>query len=128
MKLTARQQKFVHAYIASGNASDAARRAGYGKPGQEGYRLLKNAQVARAIAQVTAAGASAKIADAQERKEFWTAVMRGDHDSEMKDRLKAAELLGKTAGDFTETRRVVVEGLDWRALIADPRGTEPDAA
>jgi hypothetical protein len=49
--LTTKQQEFVAAYIgeAHGNATEAARMAGYAKPGQEGHRLLKNAEIAMRV-------------------------------------------------------------------------------
>jgi len=49
-ELPPKRQLFVEAYIASGcNATEAARRAGYAAPAEEGYRLLRIAQVAEAI-------------------------------------------------------------------------------
>ena len=48
--LTAKQQAFLEEYLACGfNASEAARRAGYAKPGQQGHRLLKNVEISAAI-------------------------------------------------------------------------------
>jgi hypothetical protein len=44
-----------------------------------------------------------------ERQQFWTAVLRGEESAEMKDRLKASELLGKCQGDFIE--RVESSGI-----------------
>ena len=41
------------------------------------------------------------IATRQERQEFWTSVLRNEEEA-MKNRLKAAELLGKSEGDFLE--------------------------
>jgi phage terminase small subunit len=50
--LTNKQSAFVEAYLACGfNASEAARQAGYAKPGQQGHRLLKNVEIAAAIQQ-----------------------------------------------------------------------------
>ena len=51
--LTSKQHAFVAAYIgvARGNASEAARIAEYAKPGQEGHRLLKIAEIDAAIQQ-----------------------------------------------------------------------------
>lgn len=54
--LTARQRVFVEAYLDCLNATEAARRAGYKKPMQEGWRLLRNAE----IAAVVEAGLSSK--------------------------------------------------------------------
>lgn len=47
MGLTLKQQKFVEVYIttANGNATRAATEAGYASPMQEGYRLLRNAEI-----------------------------------------------------------------------------------
>jgi phage terminase small subunit len=51
MALTNKQQVFVEAYLgdARWNATEAARIAGYAEPGQQGYRLLKNVQIAEAV-------------------------------------------------------------------------------
>lgn len=47
--LTNKQRVFIEAYLVSWNASDAARKARYAKPGQQGHRLLKNVEIAAAI-------------------------------------------------------------------------------
>lgn len=47
--LTARQRVFVEAYLDCLNATEAARRAQYKKPMQEGWRLLRNAEIAAAV-------------------------------------------------------------------------------
>lgn len=50
-KLTPRQQRFVSEYLKSGNAGEAARRAGYSEKyaAQNADKLLKSTNVARAI-------------------------------------------------------------------------------
>lgn len=51
-KLTPRREAFAKNFIRNGgNATDAARKAGYKKPEQEGCRLLKNADVLAYIAE-----------------------------------------------------------------------------
>ncbi len=45
MPLTNKRKVFVAEYLRCWNASEAARRAEYAKPGAEGHRLLKNAEV-----------------------------------------------------------------------------------
>ena len=103
-KLTAKQQKFVEHYAACGNATEAARLAGYSAKytRENASKLLQNTTIQAALAALTKKVSSARIATAQERQEFWTAVMRGEFgdEAEMKDRLKASELLGKTQTDF----------------------------
>lgn len=118
-KLTSRQQAFVEHYAACGNATEAARRAGYKRPNPQGAENLAKPGIKAALSAITSKVASARIATAQERQEFWTGVMRGvdvcksnaaptdqapnqspEPGIEMKDRLKASELLGKAQRDF----------------------------
>jgi phage terminase small subunit len=50
--LTPKQQAFVEAYLANGfNATAAARRLKYANPDRQGYRLLRNVEIAAAIRQ-----------------------------------------------------------------------------
>ena len=52
MNLTPKQKAFVHEYIKNGgNASDAARRAGYKNHEVEGTRLIRNDKVLAYIAE-----------------------------------------------------------------------------
>ena len=100
-ELTAMQMAFVKAYC--GNATEAAIKAGYSKKTaySQGQRLLKNVEVANAITCREKKSASVMIADRQERQSFWTTVLR-DAEEDMKNRLKAAELLGRSEGDFLD--------------------------
>lgn len=47
--LTDKRKVFVEAYLDCLNATEAARRAGYAKPMQEGHRLLRIAEIAEAV-------------------------------------------------------------------------------
>lgn len=111
MALTPKQQAFVDAY--DGNGTAAARAAGYkgtdNALGVQAHALLRNPKVLAAIqartnlapslrADVTQA---AHIATRAERQAFWTQVMF-DQSKKMTDRLKAAELLGKSEADFVD--------------------------
>ena len=100
-KLNARQQAFVEAY--AGNATAAALAAGYSEKSArvQGRRLITNDNVANAIKEREAQRLAPTIASRRERQEFWTSVLRNE-DEAMKNRLKAAELLGKSEGDFLE--------------------------
>ena len=100
-KLTARQRAFVEAY--AGNATAAALAAGYSKKSArvQGRRLITKDNVAKAIKEREAQRLAPTIATRQERQEFWTSVLRNEEEA-MKNRLKAAELLGKSEGDFLE--------------------------
>lgn len=71
-KLTTKQELFVAAYLgaAHGNATEAARMAGYAVPRQEGARLLSNAVIAARVSQHIAT----KYADADRVLEELTDV------------------------------------------------------
>ena len=126
MKLTIKQQRFADEYIISGNATDAAIKAGYAKRAayQQGAENLKKPHIKTYIDERLEAINSAKIADQEEVLQYLTEVLRGkssateivvemvgDGTSEAKlvvkppsekEKLKAAELLGKRYGAFTD--------------------------
>ena len=126
--MTPRQQKFCDEYLISGNATDAAIKAGYSRKTAKsiGQRLLTFVDLKQYIETELEKLHSAKIADAEEVMKYLTSVMRGEHteqvlklvgegvqtvtdiDVSAKERLKAAELIGKRYGLFTE--KVGLEG------------------
>lgn len=126
-----RQKAFSEHYVVCRNATQAARLAGYSEryAGTNADKLLKNTNVQATIAALTEQISSVRIADAKERHEFWTSVMRGHEEGfkglEMKDRLKASELLGRAQLDFVE-KVEVKHGLlepDWEALLGPAPST-----
>lgn len=120
--LTAKQQRFCDEYLIDLNATQAAIRAGYSKKTAYsiGEQNLKKLELKKYIEDRMAEKESALIADQNEVLKYLTAVMRGDHteqtpifigegiqkitdiDVSAKDRLKAAELLGKRYSLFTD--------------------------
>ena len=126
--MTPRQQKFCDEYLISGNATDAAIKAGYSRKTakQTGSENLAKPNLRAYIDEQLAKIHSAKIADAEEVMKYLTSVMRGGHteqvlklvgegvqtvtdiDVSAKERLKAAELIGKRYGLFTD--KVGLEG------------------
>ena len=99
--LTAKQQRFVSAY--DGNATRAAIEAGYSERWAASNidKLLKNTEIQAAIQNREKDRTSSLIATREERQQFWTAIMR-DEETELKDRLRASELLAKSEADFLE--------------------------
>jgi phage terminase small subunit len=69
LALTGRREAFVAYYCgeAKQNASEAARLAGYANPAEEGYRLLRNDQIAAAVAAFRAEIKARGIAHKQNR-------------------------------------------------------------
>lgn len=126
MKLTLKQQRFADEYIISGNASQAAIKAGYSRHSAHriAVRNLQRPDIKAYIAERLKKLDDEKIAKQEEVLEYLTAVMRGKSQSEIvvvegtgdgcsearrlnkapdeKERLKAAELLGKRYRLFTE--------------------------
>ena len=126
--MTPRQRKFCDEYLISGNATDAAIKAGYSPKTakQTGSENLAKPDLKAYIETELEKLHSAKIADAEEVMKYLTSVMVGEHTEEIpilcgdgcqeltqkevgaKERLKAAELIGKRYGMFTD--KVGVEG------------------
>lgn len=122
MAMTAKQQRFCDEYLIDLNATQAAIRAGYSKKTARtiGQQNLTKLDIRQYIDARMAEKESALIADQNEVLKYLTAVMRGDHteqtpifigdgiqkitdiDVSAKDRLKAAELLGKRYSLFTD--------------------------
>lgn len=75
-KHTIKQQRFIDFY--DGNATDAARKAGYKNPKSQGQRLLTFVDIARAVQKRENKRNGKHIATRQERQEFWTSAMNFD--------------------------------------------------
>lgn len=94
--MNVRQQKFCDYYLQSGNATDAAIKAGYSEKTAYsiGQRLLKNVEIEKYNAEHQQKAHKERIATAEEILEFWSETMR-DEELTRKDRLRASENLGK---------------------------------
>lgn len=94
--MNVRQQKFCDYYLQSGNATDAAIKAGYSEKTAYsiGQRLLKNVEIEKYNAKHQQKAHKERIASANEVLEFWSETMR-DEKQTRKDRLRASENLGK---------------------------------
>ena len=125
-KMSAKQQRFCDEYLISLNATQAAIKAGYTKKyaHTNANKLLQNTTIKDFIDARMAEKESELIADQDEVLKYLTSVMRGKSQAEVvvvlntsdfsseakkvqkapdeKERLKAAELLGKRYGLYTE--------------------------
>ncbi|HAT4106018.1 TPA: terminase small subunit [Clostridium perfringens] len=123
-KLTPKQKAFADYYIELGNATEAARRAGYKKPNVQGSQNLEKLSIKSYIDERINALDETRIAKGEEVLEYLTKVMRGEEkdqfglDASLQDRTKAAELLGKRYRLFTDkieadvNQTVIFEGED----------------
>ena len=125
-KLTIRQKAFADFYIELGNATEAARRAGYSDKTVRaiGAENLTKPSIKTYIEERLKQIDDERIASAAEVMKYLTAVLRGEETEEVvvvegigegcsearnvtkeisaKERLKAAELLGKRYALFTD--------------------------
>lgn len=121
-KLTQKQRRFIDEYIISGNATQAAIKAGYSKKTARkiGQENLTKPDIKAAIEKRNAEIRSEKTADMTEVMEYLTSVMRGEQTESVatskgvysnvevsaKDRIKAAELIGKRNGAWTDKKEI----------------------
>lgn len=141
--VTEKQKRFCDEYLKDLNAKQAAVRAGYSPKTakQIGQRMLTFVDLKSYIDEQLELLHNQKTADAQEILEYLTSVMRGEHteqtlqlvgdgvqkitdiDVSEKERMKAAEMLGKYHALWTE--RTQVEGVAQVQIIDDiPKGDE----
>lgn len=124
--MNARQKRFCDEYLTDCNATQAAIRAGYSEKTacEQAARLLTNVNIKDYIDKRMEEISNKNIADAKEVLEYLTSVLRGESNSKVvvvegtgdgfsearllskspdeKERLKAAELIGKRYGMFKE--------------------------
>lgn len=138
VNLTEKQKRFCDYYIEVGNATEAYKKA-YKSINQRtaesnGSRLLSNTKVKKHIEERLKQLESNRIADAKEVMEYLTKIVRNEakeevvivsengvervkKDVNIRDRNKAAELLGKRYRLFTD--KVEVEGNIPIVIVGD---------
>lgn len=133
MTLSKKQKKFADEYLINCNATQAAIRAGYSEKTAKsiGQRLLTFVNIKTYIDEQLDFLHSEKIADAQEVLMYLTSVLRGESQASVvvvegtgegcsqaraieknpdeKERLKAAELIGKRYRIFTDKMNLEIE-------------------
>ena len=142
MKITERQRRFVDYYLELGNQVQAAIKAGYSEryAKDQAFRILEIPEIKEYYEDRLQEIESQRVANIKEVMEYLTSVMRGESTEEMivvegcgngysearkinkyigaKDRLKAAELIGKRYMMFTDKVQadlnipVIFEGED----------------
>ncbi|MGY3725004.1 phage terminase small subunit [Granulicatella balaenopterae] len=129
-EMTPKQQKFADEYIISGNATDAAKKAGYSEKTARyiGSENLTKPVIKNYIDERMKEYQDKQIATQEEVLNFLTNSMIGEVDEEVvvtvgtgdgrsavrkvrkeisaKDRIKAAELLGKRYGIWTDKQQI----------------------
>ena len=122
--MTEKQNRFVDYYLQSGNASDAARKAGYSaKANVIGAQNLAKLSISTAIDERLKQMASERIADTEEVLSHLTSVLRGEVTETIvtqsgksfvvpvkeTDRLAAAEKLLRVSGAYRDKLDVKID-------------------
>ena len=107
-KLTEKQKRFIDYYIETGNATESAILAGYSENSAKQIGSENLTKLDAYIKERLDKKEDERIATANEVLRYLTAVLRGEEkdqfgfDASLKDRNKAAELLGKRYMLFTD--------------------------
>lgn len=103
--MTTRQRAFCEYYAACGNAAQAAREAGYSErtARAQAQRLLTNVDILKYVRELQNRAATGRIASAAQIQAFWSDTLN-DTTQKTADRLKASELLARSAGLFLHVR------------------------
>lgn len=118
--MTPKQKAFADYYLECGNASEAARKAGYSKKTAYsiGTENLQKPVISAYIKERMAAQDAQRVASADEVLRFYTSVMRGEVSDQfgleaaLAERLKAADALMKRHAAGDERNRSTLEKLD----------------
>ena len=118
--LSPRQEAFCMAYAKCGNATQAYREAGYKAKSDNvaaasAAKILRNAKVQARLEEIRGEVESERIVQPREMQEWYSSIIRGEtadggKETRMRDRLKAAELLGRMQGLFIDKREVSMSG------------------
>lgn len=120
MKLTPKQKAFADEYLICGNATEAAKKAGYKEKAAYamGAENLKKPQISAYIAERQKQIDDSRIADIKEVMEFYSAVLRGkvkdqfDMEAALSDRLAAGRELMKRYDKSDDGKKDALAKLD----------------
>jgi phage terminase small subunit len=144
VRLTEKQKRFADYYIESGNGAESAIRAGYSeKTAKEiASENLTKPNIKKYIDEQLSIKDSERIASQDEVLSYLTLIMRGEETEQVligvgkgaqsitdmevsaKDRIKAAELLGKRYGLWVDKQDIDVKGA---VTFVDDLGEEDEA-
>lgn len=107
-----KQKAFADYYIECLNATESAKKAGYSERSayNQGQRMMNNDEIKEYIKERMESKEIARVASQDEVLEFLTDVMRGSvkdqlgFETPVKERNRAAELLGKRYKIFEDTK------------------------
>lgn len=104
--MTLKQKAFADFYIETGNAEESAIRAGYSEKYARGnaHKLVANSCICLYIRDRLSAIEQSRIATGDEVMQFFTSIMRGEHNANTKERIEAAKELAKRTVDINKNK------------------------
>lgn len=131
--LTPKQKAFADYYIELGNATEAAKKAGYSQKTAYsiGEENLRKPEISAYLKQRMGEQDATRVASADEVLQFYTSVMRGEVkdafglDPGLSERLKAADSLYKRYAVASDRQKNTMEKLD--DILKEMRGNAVDA-
>ena len=108
--LTEKQRSFCESFSSNGgNSLQAAITAGYKHPTKAGPRMLENGGIQQALELLRQVTTDTAIKTREQRQRFWSEIM-DNQEIDIKSRLRASELLGRSQADFIERRQIEKDG------------------
>lgn len=104
--MTLKQKAFADYYIETGNAAESARKAGYSEKyiNTNAAKILQNTTICEYINSRLSAIEQSRIATGDEVMQFFTSIMRGEHNANTKERIEAAKELAKRTVDINKAK------------------------
>lgn len=99
MKLTEKQRRFVDYYVETGNATEAARRAGYKNPNKASAQNMVKDGICAAVSSRLKELEDKRIAKADEVMKFLTSTLRGE--------VKEERVVVEGTGDGRSDARII---------------------
>lgn len=112
-QLNRREQTIINYLSNGGNMKRAMMDAGYSETYADRNSKYLMGIIGDDIKKTQDVIRNEKIKSVEQIQEFWTEVMDNDEDVEMKDRLKASEMLAKSQGGF-------IEKIEMNAKVENP--------
>lgn len=122
--LTEKRRRFVLAYAQSGNATDAARQAGYSSPMQQGHELLRKPEIQESLLLLSKPTEDEAIASTETLHRRLSDIALGrDAEAKPSDSVGAAKLLLTARGELVKRVERVEHAGSKDELIAKLEAT-----
>lgn len=124
--MTGRMRRFAEYFIACGNKTEAARKAGYSESYAEhrADELWRNVEVQAYLKELQEKAQDARILNAKERQAMLSDIARDTLNAAPADRIRAIDTLNKMTGEYTVRVEAEVQSSEKFADILSQLGGE----